>query len=93
MVALKRKGNTKVRTENGKTIVGLHDTDIVEFDENTITLNTGGWKSITTKQRMNQASFEFDLGYTIMQKNYEWFIEYKGETIPFTDRTYTLDRV
>ena len=44
-------------TECGKRVIRLHDTDIMTFLEpdrvrNTIHLNTDGWKTPTTKERM-----------------------------------------
>ena len=84
-VPLKRKGNTKIRQFGATTQVQYHDTVIVEFDESTITLQRDGWTTVSTKSRMNQASEEFNLGYCVYQRNWEWFVKYNGEDIPFTD--------
>lgn len=62
------------------TEVKYHDTVVVRFDKDHIELNTGGWKSKTTKLRMNQASEQFNLGYRVYQKNFEWFVSYKDDT-------------
>lgn len=79
------KGNTTVRAQDGKTVVRFHDTDVVAWDAKTITLNSGGWLTVTTKTRMNQASNQFDLGFGVYQKNHEWFVDFKGVTIAFVD--------
>lgn len=86
------KTATTIRTENGTTEVVYHNTPVVRFSEKYIRLNTGGWWTATTKTRMNQVSHQFDLGYSVFQKNRLWFVEYKGETIPFDNWTLTLLR-
>jgi hypothetical protein len=44
--------------ENGERVIRLHQTDVVTFspDGRTVTLNTGSWKTLTTKDRINQYS-------------------------------------
>jgi hypothetical protein len=76
---------TKVRTENGVTVIRYHQTDVVTVDATHIWLNANGWRTATTKNRMNQASNQFNLGYRVYQKAGEWFVTYQGETLPFTD--------
>jgi len=67
---------TTVGYKNGNTTVTYHSTPIVEFDHECIILRTGGWKSVTTKRKMNQAARQFDLGYSVMQKDHAWFVRY-----------------
>lgn len=76
---------TSIYTENGFTSVRYHSTEVVKFNHEKIILNTGGWHTFTTKTRMNQASRQFDLGYSVSQKNYEWFVSFKGKSLPFVD--------
>ena len=56
-VPLKRKYNTRVYKEGLVTTVWLYDTPIVEFNAETrmATLFTGGWETVTTRRRMNEA--------------------------------------
>ena len=77
---------------NGLISVAYHKTVVVHADKNKgiIVLDTGGWKTATTKTRMNQASNEFGLGYAVFQKRGEWFVNYKGATLPFTSDSITL---
>lgn len=35
--------------------IKYHDTDVVTYTRESITLNSGGWKTVTTKRRMNDA--------------------------------------
>ena len=49
--------------------VRLHSTYIVKFwPDGQVTLHTGGWQTVTTKDRIN----EFITG-RVYQKNHEWF--------------------
>lgn len=68
------KYQTKVRQEGNTTIVKLWYTDIVTFDPFQVTLNHGGWKTETTKRRMNQVSRFFDLGYRVVQRRGDWSV-------------------
>lgn len=84
---------TSVFQHDGDTIVKYHNTNVVRFNAKTITLSTGGWKTVTTKVRMNQAANQFDLGYTVYQNNFNWFVQLRdGATLEFDDREITFDR-
>ena len=87
---------TSIKTsDDGKTRITYHSTDIMTFDSDTITLNTGGWFTNTTKTRMNQASSQFALRFGVFQKNWDWFIEVypSGEVVPFPENgRATIDR-
>lgn len=65
---------TSVRSENGATHVRYHQTDVVSFNAHTITLRTGGWKTATTKSRMNQAAHQFGLKYGVSQRKGQWYV-------------------
>lgn len=77
---------------DGKTRVTYHSTDVVTFDKNEIVLDTGGWRSTATKTRMNQASAQFGLGYSVYQEHWNWFVVYNGETIPLNGSRMLLQR-
>lgn len=89
---------TTIRTERAiestlvNTIIQYHSTEVVSFNNHLIILNTGGWKTMTTKTRMNQASNQFRLGYYVYQSNFEWYVDYKGETYKFEESELTLTR-
>lgn len=59
------RNNTTIRKDGNETVVTLHLTDVVRFDDKKITLNTGGWLTTTTMTRMMQASRQFGLGYSV----------------------------
>jgi hypothetical protein len=83
---------TTISAEAGTTRIVYHSTTIVEFNESQIILRTGGWETVTTKRKMNQAARQFDLGYSVEQKDGDWFVRYYGKPEPFTGHTMTLDR-
>lgn len=64
-----------------------HNTAIVQvFGNGNIKLNSGGWRTATTKLAMNQASNEFNLGFSVSQRKGVWYVttaQY-GE-MPFED--------
>ena len=68
------KHKTTVRTKLGVTTVRYHSTDVVQFDNALIHLDTGGWKSNTTKLRMNQTANQFGLNFQVYQHKFEWFV-------------------
>jgi len=84
--------STRVYTYEGVTSVSYHGTEVVKFDNKHIALNTGGWFTNTTKTRMNQTSNQFGLGFSVYQKGWNWFVDFKGETIAFDGSKITLER-
>ncbi len=87
-----RNKDGDLRQMNDCYRVTYRGTDVVTFDRFAkpdgtmmlrVLLNTGGWKSATTKLRMTQADNEFNLGCGVFQKNYDWYIVCKNRTIDF----------
>jgi hypothetical protein len=77
---------TKVRHFDDKTAVRYHATDVVVFDEELVTLQSGGWHTVTTKTRMNQTSRQFGLGFTVYQQDFDWFVDTAdGKTRDYSD--------
>jgi len=68
----RKVGNNTYLERRGEDIaIRLHNTDIITFHQNgEITLNTGGWTTVTTKARMN----EFLEGWYISQSKGQWYI-------------------
>ncbi len=57
-----------------------------------IRLDTGGWKTSTTKRRMNQASTQYNLGFRVLQKNFNWFVRFDGKDIPFDNQRLWISK-
>lgn len=78
------KLNTATMTDNGKTSVIYYNTPVVQFTDKTIILETGGYFTKSTKDRMNQASQKYQLGFSVYQSKGNWYCEYKGIEHAFT---------
>lgn len=77
---------TNVMATGDRLAVVYASTLIVDKAGDLITLDSGGWQTVTTKRKMNQASRQFALGYSVYQRNYKWFVDLpNGETVPFED--------
>ena len=76
---------TSVINDNSVTMVCYHSTPVVKITDDEIILNSGGWLTATTKRRMNQASLQYNLGFSVYQVNFSWYVDYKEDTIPFED--------
>lgn len=89
IVSSKIVGNNTVKCilSTGEIIIVFHNTIIVSIKDNIYTLNSGGWRTPTTKDRINEFS-----PTRICQKNSLWYISgylfydgiqlnYKGEII------------
>jgi hypothetical protein len=74
--------------EQGYTNIIYHNTIVVKFNEKEIILNSGGFRTATTKTRMNQASNQFRLGFDVYQKDFEWYVFFApGQmALPFEDK-------
>ena len=82
-------GNTyKITTDTGYKI-RFHETDIIEFKNDEILLNTGGWKSVTTKSRMNDYLPD---RYYVFQLDFNWYVKDKegARDIDFENNTLIL---
>lgn len=68
-------GNTTVTHEDGVAIVTLHGNKIAEVGDNFVTIFDGGWKSSTTKSRLNAILREHGIhGECVFQRNWNWFV-------------------
>lgn len=82
------KGNTLIERVNETTItVRFHGTAIFRItSDGTITLNSGGYRTYTTKHRLNEIARLGQDGYesvfSVHQKDFNWFVN--GDT-PFED--------
>jgi|RhiMethySRZTD1v2_1073278.scaffolds.fasta_scaffold13719_10 hypothetical protein len=82
---------TKIARDADKVSVVYHSTMIVRADAATLVLDAGGWESVTTKRKMNQASHQFGLGYTVHQHRHQWYVTTKAGEFRF-DGHMVIDR-
>ena len=70
--------------------VFLHGNHIATYNYSLkeLSLYDGGWQSNTTKSRLNALCYEFATGFSVFQKNWEWFIsDFKNVKKEFVDNT------
>lgn len=72
--------------------VTYHNTDVVEWDSQHVTLKTGGWQTATTKARMNQAANHYGLRFAVYQKAYSWYVTTKAGDFPFSGDRFDFER-
>jgi len=93
---------TSVVEYDNKLIVRYHNTNVVIFDKNnnTLTLNSGGYKTVTTKIHINQAANQYELPFSVYQKDFQWYVTLysdKGRNffdkidIPFINDSISID--
>ena len=76
------KNNTRVyKDAEGYTNVTLYNTTVVRFNESTIILNSDGWQTSTTRNRMNQTSNQMELGYNVYSNKGKWQVIYQGRKL------------
>ena len=69
--------------------VFLHGNHIATYDHvnRELALFDGGWQSNTTKSRLNALCYELATGFSVFQKNWNWFVsDFQSKTVKdFTD--------
>ena len=73
--------------------VFLHGHNIATVDHGThsVKLSSCGWETVTTKSRLNAILQEVKTGFSIFQKQFEWFLNGQGRTVDFFDGMILLD--
>lgn len=77
--------NSSLVHYKGATIVTYHNTNIVVAEERVVTLDSGDYLSVTTKKKMNFASYELCRPFQVWQKNFIWYVTFGGKVYPFSD--------
>ena len=81
----------KKHADNGTTYLVYHKTAVVkhyikgQYRNDKVILNSGGWETKTTKDRLNAYAYENSLPYRIYQKDYTWFVTLDNKCYPFED--------
>jgi hypothetical protein len=68
-----RLDNTEVTNEGGVSTVTLHGNKIAEVGDTWLRIYDGGYRSVTTKSRLNAILRAHGNGEGVYQKKYEWF--------------------
>lgn len=77
--------NTFLYTDDsGTQHLRLHRTDILSrTPDGKVTVNDGGYRTITTKARMNSFLRKFGIPASISASNGVWWVHYQGATLPY----------
>jgi len=66
------------------TVVTYHGTDVAAAAIRNgllrVILNPGGWFTATTKLRMNQFANQYDLPFSVYQKDHQWYVGVHGKS-------------
>ena len=68
--------------------VYLHGNHIATYNyaNKELSLFDGGFQSNTTKSRLNALCYEFATGFSVFQKNWDWFVsDFQNTVVDFTD--------
>ena len=68
-----------------------HNIATVDHTTNSVKLSSCGWETVTTKSRLNAILQEVKTGFSIFQKQFEWFLNGQGQTVDFFDGMILLD--
>lgn len=73
--------NTKRYLKDDNIVIRYHDTDIVTIaPDGTVTLNSGGWRTMSTKDRINRFS-----PVEVRPKGGIWYVITESGEVPFFD--------
>jgi hypothetical protein len=68
--------NTSLKMDDKEVIIALYTTAIVRFrPDGTVVLNSGGYRTVTTKDRLNRAT-----PFRVTQARSRWYVEPPGGT-------------
>ena len=90
-----KNSNTEVEFNENTNCsnVFLHGHMIATVDHGThaVKLSSCGWETVTTKSRLNAILQEVKTGFSVFQKNFDWFLNGQGKTVDFFDGMILLD--
>jgi hypothetical protein len=95
-VPLAKKGNTTVIKETGGWFVKLYATVVIRRTGNVVTIDTGGYNTVTTRARINQACNEYNLPFTVGTHKgdiYLWFRDERAQAHYMLQNGAVPDRV
>ena len=82
-----KNSNTEVTysPERDASYVMLHGNHIATIGDTFIELYSCGYKTKTTKARLNAILQDHGNGARVYQRDFEWFVSDSGNTVPFTE--------
>jgi len=87
----KFENNTYLERRDKNIVMKYHDTDVATFyPDNSMTLDSGGWHTITTKERINWALA--GTGFLLTQDKGIWYLHKRGTDGSWWDKQNRLCR-
>lgn len=81
--------STMRRLPDGTIEVVLYSTLIIKLNKDQLTLNSGGYRTATTKRYINKYLKQLSISYQIIQRSFQWFVinpnVLEGSCILFSD--------
>ena len=68
-----------------------HQIATVDHSTNAVKLSSCGWTTNTTKSRLNAILSEVKYGCSVFQKQWNWYVSFRGQTQDFIDGMILLD--
>ena len=68
-----------------------HQIATVDHDTNAVKVSSCGWQTVTTKSRLNAILSEVKYGCSVFQKQWNWYVSFRGQTQDFIDGMILLD--
>ena len=68
-----------------------HNIATVDHSTNAVKLSSCGWQTVTTKSRLNAILSEVKYGCSVFQKQWNWYVSFRGQTQDFMDGMILLD--
>ena len=87
--------NTSVQynelTNCSQVLLHGHQIATVDHDTNAVKVSSCGWQTVTTKSRLNAILSEVKYGCSVFQKQWNWYVSFRGQTQDFIDGMILLD--
>lgn len=80
--------NTTFTWDDGHVLVLLHGNQIATIFEKGIRLYSAGFKTATTKRRLNQVLETLTIPASVFQKGGKWYVQTPSGVAPFEDGIY-----
>ena len=68
-----------------------HNIATVDHSTNAVKISSCGWQTVTTKSRLNAILSEVKYGCSVFQKQWNWYVSFRGQTQDFMDGMILLD--
>ena len=68
-----------------------HNIATVDHSTNSVKVSSCGWQTVTTKSRLNAILSEVKYGCSVFQKQWNWYVSFRGQTQDFMDGMILLD--